>query len=309
MEKSAKRLVWDDLRLVRAIADNGGLSGAAGQLGLAVSTVFRRLEQMEAALETTVFERRRTGYALTAAGQELLTLAERLDEEVTAVARRISGQKHGQQPRGELSIATNDTLLAELLTPMFATFAQRYPEVRLNVLVGNTSLNLARRDADIAIRATDNPPENLTGIKIARTVWALYGKTPPPTKNRRNASPLPVEQQAWVALSDDLASHTSARFVRANVPAKRIGYTVNTVSGLAKAIEAGIGIGYLPCVVGDVRPGLVRLGPLAPALGNNLWLLSHPDLRQAPRVRVMLDFLASEMAKLRPLLEGEQPRS
>jgi DNA-binding transcriptional LysR family regulator len=92
------------------------------------------------------------------------------------------------------------------------------------------------------------------------------------------------------------------------VPADRIVYTVNTVSGLADAIEAGIGVGYLPCLVGDARPGLVRLGPLAPALGNNLWLLSHPDLRGAARVRVMLDFLAAEMVKLRPLLEGERPR-
>jgi DNA-binding transcriptional LysR family regulator len=264
---------------------------------------------MEATLETAVFERHRTGYALTPAGEELLALAERVDEDVTAVARRIAGQQRVRQPRGELSIATNDTLLTELLTPLFADFSRRYPEVRLNVLVGNPSLNLARRDADIAIRATDHPPENLSGVKIARTVWAPYGKVLQSTGRRRSAdAPPPLENASWVTLSDELAGHNSTRFVRTSVPADRIVYTVNTVSGLADAIEAGIGVGYLPCLVGDARPGLVRLGPLAPALGNNLWLLSHPDLRGAARVRVMLDFLAAEMVKLRPLLEGERPR-
>jgi DNA-binding transcriptional LysR family regulator len=92
------------------------------------------------------------------------------------------------------------------------------------------------------------------------------------------------------------------------VPADRIVYAVSSVSGLAEAIEAGIGVGYLPCLLGDVRPGLMRLGELAPALGNNLWLLSHPDLRRSARVRVMLDFLATELARLRPLIEGGQPR-
>ena len=308
MDKSAKRLVWDDLRLIRSIAESGGLSGAAEQLGLAVSTVFRRLEHMEATLETAVFERHRAGYALTPAGEELLALAQRVDEDVTAVARRIAGQQRVQQPRGELSIATNDTLLTELLTPLFAVFSRRYPEVRLNVLVGNPSLNLARRDADIAIRATDHPPENLSGVKIARTVWAPYGKLSQSAPRRRSGDASPLDGQPWVTLSDELAGHNSNRFVRTNVPPDRIAYTVNTVSGLAEAIEAGIGVGYLPCLVGDMRPGLVRLGPLAPALGNNLWLLSHPDLRNAARVRVMLDFLAAEMVKLRPLLEGERPR-
>lgn len=308
MDKSSRRLVWDDLRLVRSIADHGGLSGAAEQLGLAASTVFRRLEQMEAALDVTVFERHRAGYALTPAGEELLALAERVDEDVTAVARRIAGQQRAQKPRGELSIATNDTLLTELLTPLFAVFGRRHPEMRLNVRVGNPSLNLARRDADIAIRATDHPPENLAGIRIARMVWAPYGKASP-AAGRRAAGAAPLEEGPWVTLNDELAGHSSTRFVRTNVPAERIGYTVNTVSGLAEAIEAGIGVGYLPCVVGDTRPGLARLGPLAPALGNNLWLLSHPDLRGVARVRVMLDFLAAEMVKLRPLLEGERPRA
>ena len=133
--------------------------------------------------------------------------------------------------------------------------------------------------------------------------------TPSAGRRRSTDAPPSLEDESWVTLSDELADHNSTRFVRTTVPPDRIVYTVNTVSGLAEAIEAGIGVGYLPCLVGDTRPGLMRLGPLAPALGNNLWLLSHPDLRGATRLRVMLDFLAAEMVKLRPLLEGERPQA
>ena len=87
-------------------------------------------------------------------------------------------------------------------------------------------------------------------------------------------------------------------------PPERIGYKVNTVLGLAEAVEPGLGIGHLPCFIGDARPGLVRLGPPNPDFSADLWLLTHPDLRQSPRVRVFLDFLAAEIAPQRHLIEG-----
>ncbi len=304
MRKNAKRIVWDDLLMVKVIAENGGLSRAAGRLGLAASTLFRRLDKMEESLEMPVFDRHRSGYVPTPAGEELLALAARIDDEVTSVARRLAGQRI--QPRGELSITTNDIFLTQLLTPLFATFTRRYPEVRLKVVVRNSALNLARRDADIAIRATDHPPENLVGIKVARAVWTLYGRS---SNTERSGRTPPMKEQCWVVLSDELADHASSRFVRASVPAACIVYAVDSVSALAEAIEAGIGVGYLPCMIGDARPGLMRLGELAPALGNNLWLLTHPDLRRSARVRVMLDFLSTELSRLRPLIEGEQPRA
>ena len=89
-----------------------------------------------------------------------------------------------------------------------------------------------------------------------------------------------------------------------HVPPERIGYRVNTVLGLAEAVEQGLGIGHLPCFIADRRPGLVRLGPPVPEFAADLWLLTHPDLRHSPRVRVLLDFLATEVAKQRKFIEG-----
>src|SRR3712207_4716334 len=140
-----RNLAWDDFRLVRTIAEAKGLAGAAERLGVNHSTVFRRLGQLEEALGVKLFERHRTGYALTAAGEEMSALAERMEEEVAGFARKLAGQT--VSPAGELRVTTNDTLLAHLLTPVFARFLKAYPEVRLDLVLANQALNLSKRDA------------------------------------------------------------------------------------------------------------------------------------------------------------------
>jgi DNA-binding transcriptional LysR family regulator len=295
---------WDDLRLVKAIADAKGLAGAAARLGVNHSTVFRRLGQLEVLLGTTLFERHRTGYALTCAGEEMAALAERIEEDVSALSRRLAGRQ--LLPAGELRVTTSDTLLIHLLTPLLAQFQHQCPDVRLDVVVGNQALNLSKRDADVAVRASDHPPEILVGRRVARIAWALYGSA---RDFPRSEPPEPPEfadllARRWVALGDDLAGLKAGRFVRDRVPQERIVYKVNTPLGLAEAIEAGAGIGHLPCFIADQRPGLVRLAPPEPEFAADLWLLTHPDLRHSARVRVFLDFLAAGIARQRRFIEG-----
>ncbi|GLK66428.1 LysR family transcriptional regulator [Hansschlegelia plantiphila] len=301
-----KSLAWDDLRLVKAIAEARGMPGAAAALGLNHSTVFRRLGQIEGAIGATLFERRRTGYALTPAGEEMTRVAAEIDEKITAFARRVEGR--AISPAGDLRVATNDSLLVHLLTPLFARFQHSCPDIRLDVVIGNGSLNLSKRDADVAIRATDNPPENLVGRRVARIAWALYGRA---EDFPDAASPPGIEElrgRTWVSLGDELAAMKVVKFVRANAPEANIRYRANTVLGLAEAVEAGLGIGHLPCFIGDVRPALVRLGPPVPSFASDLWLLTHPDLRQSPRVRAFLDVMATELTAAKPMLEGEGGR-
>jgi DNA-binding transcriptional LysR family regulator len=294
-------LAWDDFKLVRLIAEAKGLAGAAERLGVNHSTVFRRLGQLEEALGTKLFERHRTGYALTPAGEEMAVLAGRMDEDVAGFARKLAGQ--ALSPAGELRVTTNDTLLVHLLTPLFARFSGQCPDVRLDIVLSNQALNLSKRDADVAIRATDNPPETLVGRRAATIAWALYGRAadfPVPD----GVDLVSLYERPWVALGDNLAFLKVARFVRDHVAPERIVYKVNTVLGLTEAVEAGIGIGPLPCFIADARPALVRLSPPNADFSTGLWLLTHPDLRHSARVRVFLDFLAAEIARQRKYLEG-----
>ena len=137
--------------------------------------------------------------------------------------------------------------------------------MRLDIVLGNQALNLSKRDADVAIRATDHPPETLVGRRVgAHRMGALW------PGRRLSADPMVLDPSSlyrrhWVSLGDDLAAMQVARSSGRTSPPERIAYKVNTVLGLAEAIEAGIGIGHLPCFIADVRPALIRLAPPDPA--------------------------------------------
>lgn len=303
MREPYKNLAWDDFRLVKAVADARALPAAATLLGLNHSTVFRRLGTVEAALGTKLFERHRAGYVPTPAGEEMAAVAARLDEDVTAFTRKVAGRE--VSPSGELRVATNDALLVHLLTPLFVRFRENCSDVRLDIVVGNEALNLSKRDADVAIRASSRPPETLVGRKIAPIAWALYGVRP----DDLGAEPGGADRARWVGYGDALAGLKAAKAVAAEVRPEQVIYRVSTILGLAEAIEGGAGVGYLPCFIGDPRPGLIRLSGPRSELADDLWLLTHPDLRRQPRVRVFLDFLAKELGPLRGLLAGEAGRT
>jgi DNA-binding transcriptional LysR family regulator len=300
VKEPVRNLAWDDFRLINAVAETRNLPAAAARLGIDHSTVFRRLRQVEALLGIPLFERHRSGYTLTQAGEEVAALAARVDEDITAVTRRLSGQ--APAPSGELRLATSDSLLSDLLMPMLLRFREKHPAIRLDLVTGNAALNLSRRDADVAVRATDAPPDTLVGRRAARIAWALYC--------RAGMEPVgdPVAEASWVSLGDNLAAMKVVRFARSAIAPERMAGRFDTVLGVAHAVAAGLGIGHLPCFIGDVWPQLVRLAPPEPEYASDLWLLTHPDLRYTPRVRALLDSLAESIAQKRPLIEGQAPR-
>ncbi|WP_460452095.1 LysR family transcriptional regulator [Alsobacter sp. SYSU BS001988] len=306
-ERKLNPIPWDDFRLVKAIADTRSLTGAADTLGVNHSTVFRRLAEIEKRVGLSLFERHRTGYGLTPAGEEMAALAERMDRDVVAFSRKLAGQ--ALTPSGEVRVTTNDTLLVHLLMPVIAQFRQLYPDIRVDMVLSNQALNLSKRDADIAVRATDNPPETLVGRRVASIVWAVYGRR---SEFPASSPGAPVEERElydrpWVSLGDQFGHLKAARYVREHVPAERVAIKINTVLGLTEAVAEGIGVGPLPCFIADRRPDLVRLTALNPDFSAGLWLLTHPDLRASPRIRAFLDCAAGEIVKMRPLLEGDRP--
>ena len=291
-------LPWSDLQLLGAIAQARTLPAAAALLGLDHSTVFRRLRQVETALGTAVFERTPQGYVPTAAGAELVTLADQITAQLADALRRVSGQI--PEPEGEVRIATSDALLCDLLMPLLAAFQAQCPRVRLDIVTGNVPLNLSRRDADVAIRATAAPPDTLVGRKVARIAWAPYAARR--LAGTHDPASL-LETGAWVGFGDAMAGLAGAARLR-TLPPERVATRFDSVSGIRAAVMAGLGVGLLPCFAGDGEAGLMRLSVPDPALSTDLWLLTHPDLRHAPRIRLLLDDLAARLAALRPIIEG-----
>jgi DNA-binding transcriptional LysR family regulator len=299
-----QNISWDEFRLVKAIADTGSLAGAGDVLSLNHSTIFRRLNALEQDLGSRLFERSRTGYVATPAGEEMVALAGRMFDEVLEFERRVSGRD--VKPSGELRVTTNDSFVAHLATPLFSAFCKLYPEIRLDVVVENRALNLSKRDADVAIRATAEPPETLVGRRIAAIAWCVYGSSAseqPPTDD-----PQDLASECWIGFGDALSSIGPARWMARTMPQARISYRLNTILGLAQAVEARVGLGIVPCFIGDRVPGLKRLMKSPLVFDASLWLLTHPDLKNSARVRAFVDFMGRELTKQKALIEGHGPK-
>ena len=297
-------LSWDDLRIVKVLSDCGNRSLAAEKLGINASTVSRRVAQAEAALGVALFDRRRAGYKLTAEGMELRALSERVELDVVSVARRISGSTH--DPQGTLRVATSDSLLLYFLTPIIAEFRAAHPSLSIEVLVGNDTLDLARDESDIALRATQRPPQSWVGRKLAGIAWAPYGSA---QQFRRKAPAADrIHDLSWVSYAGGLAGLKAARVIEGRVAPANIAYRSDSVAAVGAGIAAGLGVGYLPCMLGDTMADLVRVGPVVPELADDLWLLTHPDIRRSRRVQIFMRFCAAAVAKHKALIEGRQVR-
>lgn len=295
------KLSWDDLRIVKAIGESGGLAAAAKALGLNHSTVSRRLAAVEEALGVILFDRRRSGYAPTGAGAEMVALGGRVEQDILGVARRVSS--HVQGHAGQLRVTTSDALLLDFLTPIIAGFRAANPEICIEMIVKNRALNLARGDSDIAFRATTAaPPENLFGRKVATIAWTVYGRR----IDHVGASPGldDLVRRPWVSYGSGLSRLRAHRFVEDRVPAESIVYRSNSVAGAGAAIAAGIGIGFLPCMHGDLAPGLVRLSPVQREVFDELWILTHPDIRRSGRVYAFMEHCARAILLQRDVIEG-----
>ena len=299
-----KRIDWTDLQFVLALARSGSLAAAARALGVSHTTVLRRVAALEESQGLRLFERLRTGYALTAGGEEMLAVAQSVAEVVTDLERKLAGRD--LRLEGLVRVATVDTLLASLLPPILAGFHADHPAVTVELTVSATLANLTRRDADVAIRVSNDPPGELIGRRICPVGLALY------RARRGGEAPLRPEDlpaQRWIGPSDSLSATNVARWMRAHVEDAQVVLRVDSIVGMAEAATAGIGLAALPCYLGDSMPRLERACP-DPVLADKpaeLWVLTHEDLRRTARVRAFTQHLADELGHLRGKIIGDDP--
>ncbi len=294
-----RQLRWDDLRVILAIAVAGTLSGAGRRLGLSHATVFRRIGEIEDRLGVKLFERSRTGYSSTLAGEEAAAAARRIESEVLEVERRVAGRD--LRPSGTVRVTTTDALLFGLLSPVITEFRKTYLDIDLEIAVSNELFSLCKREADVAIRPSSTPPEPLVGRKLGTIAQGIYGrKDYIPQKNDK----IDIYSMAWVGADESMAYRVLDRWMTEQGLVEPVRYRVNTVLGMFAAVRDGAGLAVLPCYLGDGDDELVRLGEIIPALSTDLWLLTHPDLRNTARIRALLDFVADAVKAHRARLEG-----
>ena len=294
---------WDDLRYVLAVANAGSLAGAARSLGVNHTTVLRRVGAFEKRLGLRLFERLPTGYVLTAGGEDLVAASRAIDDTVTELERKLAGQD--LRLSGIVRVTTTDTLMGSVLPGILAEFRATHPGIQLEVALSNVMFNLSKRDADVAIRPANDPPEMLVGRRIAKIAFAVY-EVRITWQSIERVMDLPAHD--WVGPDDSLSDTAVARWMRSELPECKITLRADLLLGLRQAAQAGLGLAPLPCYLGDTSPELVCVHRPIPAMETALWILTHEDLRRTARVRAFTEFAAVAFGRRRPLLEGTQAR-
>lgn len=300
----AKMQSWDDLRFFLAIAHHGSLAGAARALRVNHSTVYRRLNAFESVTGARMFERLPTGYVLTEAGEDMLQNAGRVGELMDELQRRIVGRDY--RLIGTIRITTTDTLAEDFLHPHLKEFQALYPGIVLELVTDNLFFDLSRRDADVALRPTDDPPAHLVGRNIASVGWAVYASADYLGKRRPPRRISDLAQHAIICGDDNLAAVPAVRWMRAQVPASTIVYRASSFAAQCAAARAGFGLALLPCVLATASPELKRvLGPIK-ALATGLWILTHADLRDTARIRAFMTFMTDAIRQDQGRLAGRR---
>ena len=294
-------LSWDEFRLVKSIADARSLVGAAELLGVNHSTVFRRLAAVETAVGARLFERSRAGYEPTPAGEEMIALATTMGDAIVEFERRVAGRDF--KPTGELCVTTVESIGQHFMPAILAQFQALNPGVTVELILSSQPLNLSRRDADIAIRLTNDPPEALVGRRICTGRWAVYYRRDAAGGSESGS----LGSVPFIGFGDGSGTASSGRrWIDAHIEPERLVAKTNSIHCMLELASQGFGAAILPCFLGDRRPDLARLGEPLPELDTGLWMLTHADLRRSARVRAFMDFAGAELAKRRRELEGEQ---
>ena len=290
---------WDDLRFVLAVGRGGTLAAAAQSLGVHYTSVARRVKQFEDSLGTQLFDHYPRKLVLTPAGEELMRVAERMENEVFAVDRELMGKD--ARLSGPLRIASTDTI-AMIHCQDFAEFAEIHPAVTLELTSGIGLQNLSKREADVALRSTKKPPEHLVGRQVATLRFAPFAM---PSLIERVGAETPMDAWPWVHWIDQARRAGWASWLDQVAAGSGNVITVDNGAVFTQMVESGSCAGYLPGALGALNPALQRIGPWQPELDIPLWILTHPDLRHTARIRAFMSFIGPRMKATHQVTEAE----
>jgi DNA-binding transcriptional LysR family regulator len=276
---NGSELEWSDVRIFLAIARSGTLGGAAKLAGQTQPTMGRRLRALEEALGHMLFQRTSDGFVLTDEGAAVLAYAQRMEEEALGFTRALAGQD--VTLTGSLRVSSSDWFGVHVLTPLFARFLAKHPEVSIELVTDARRYNLARREADLVFRIVPFDEPDVVQRKFMHVEYALYGRIDSTPPRMNGALRLISMDSAFDRLPDVL-------WVKRMLPRARIIFGSNNRDVQARMCEEGAGFAVLPCPLGDSKATLQRfdLGEAPP--GRDVWMGYHRDLKRVARLRALL---------------------
>ena len=287
---------WDDLRFVLAVGRRQTLASAGRDIGVDPTTVGRRIVAIEAELGSRLFDRTSDGYFATHTGKIAIAHAEEIELKALALAQKIEGSD--ERVAGPVRLTALDGLIDTFIVPRLPRLLQRHPGLELTFSSNIKLLDLSRREADIAFRNSRPSHPDAVGRHLGLQAMAVYASR---DFEIGDAPPL-------IGLPRDLDAINFSKLLGEHFPRSRIVARGNTEGHMLSLIRAGVGIGLLDCFAGDTDPRLRRVMSEPVAL-YDMWAVVHVEMRQAPRVRAVMDFLTEIYAEEADLIEGRKPRT
>lgn len=277
---------WNDLRYFLAVARHASLSGAGRELGVSQSTVLRRISALEQDVGHQLFDRLPSGYTLAPEGKDMLSLALSVEEQVLALDRVMAGRC--EVVGGPLRVATSDVLAQTILARHLVPFYRSFPEIHIELLIGDDYVDLARREADVAFRVGRPEQESLFGRQVTVLGWALYGGAEYLSQHSLPSGMNDISQHRFVGFAGKMASLAASAWLSEHIPEGCITYRTNNLMHLRDLLRLGLGLGLLPSILGDDDPSLIRVLPPIRSLDREGWLVTHEDLKHNTRVQCFL---------------------
>jgi DNA-binding transcriptional LysR family regulator len=285
---------WNDLKAFLAVARGGSTLAASKQLGVNQTTVARRIETLEHALGFKLFERGQTGSRLTEAGTNLIPEAENVERAAIRFANQAAGQLRGVS--GALRLTTNELVANVMVIPALVEFRKLHPDVHVELVITDRTLDIAAGEADLAIRTSQQlEASDLVARKIGDHEIALYCSRDYAVRNGVPATLDDLKDHDLIDVSMEVGALPAATWMMRHSGGKAPVTRSNSMTSLVHAVKAGLGIGAIPCTIADPDRDLVRCtSPITEARASS-WIVTRRELKDTPRVRAFIDFMAPHL--------------
>jgi DNA-binding transcriptional LysR family regulator len=274
---------WEDLHYFVVFAREKSLSAAARKLNVDHVTVARRVAALEASLDRKLVDRRPRTYTLTTEGERIAALGGRIEEETLAIGRSVRGSQ--QELAGEVSVSAPPLMSTHIIGPRLGGLHRKHPRIHL-LLIGETRMASLHRETDLAIRLSRPTGAQLVCRKIGTVHFALYA-SPEYLADRH------TEAFEYIGYDQSMEDSGQQLWLKANAGRRPIVFRSNNLETQWAAARAGMGIAALPAYLGDKSDDLQPLEGSQKKLERAIWLAVHRDMRRAPTIRVVMDFIVA----------------
>lgn len=288
---------WERLKIFHVAAEAGSFTHAGEQLGLSQSAVSRQVGALEQELKVSLFHRHARGLILTEQGELLYRTAHDVLMKLESTCARLADSR--ERPHGDLKITTTVGIGVHWLTPRLREFGELFPDIRITLITTDEELDLAMREADVAIRLRQPTQHDLIQRKLFSVRYHAYASSEYLNRNGTPRSPADLDDHRLVVLGDNAPPYLfNTRWLvesGRNGKAPRTPYlTINNIMGVVRACHSGLGIGMLPDFIIEEQTGLVQLFGDSESIALDAYLVYPEELKSVARVKAFRDFLVSK---------------